>query len=403
MIGGDGLGKKDEPGIRLPYGRQWIDEDDVRTVAEALRSRFITTGPTVEAFERAVVEFVGAKSGVAVSSGTAALHTAMYAAKIQPGDEVIVPAMTFVATANAVVYQGGTPVFADVDPNTLLIDPAEVEARITDRTKAIVAVDYAGQPCDYDALRVIANKNGLLLIADACHALGARYKGGQVGTLADLTVFSFHPVKHITTGEGGMVVTDNLEFARTGRRFRNHGISADHRKRAETGTWYYEMIDLGYNYRITDFQCALGLSQLRKLPKWIARRRKIAERYDEAFANLPAVQPLTVTGNVLHVYHLYVLRLSLDMLGGDRAAVFMALREKGVGANVHYIPVYLHPFYRTRYGTEAGLCPVAEDAYTRILSLPIFPAMSDEDVASVVAAVKESCDAPTAYEPDGDA
>ncbi len=396
------MGKEDEPGIRLPYGRQWIDEEDIEAVAKVLRSDWITTGPQVPAFERAVASFVGAREGVAVSSGTAALHTAVYAAGIGPGDEVIVPSLTFVATANAVVFQGGTPMFADVEEDTLLLDSEDVEERITGRTKAIMTVDYAGQPCDYDRFRALADEHELTLIADACHALGAEYRGKRVGSLADLTAFSFHPVKHITTGEGGMVVTDNPEFAARMHRFRNHGITSDHRERARRGTWYYEMADLGYNYRITDFQCALGLSQLRKLPKWIARRRKIAERYDEAFASLPAAQPLTVTGDVLHVYHLYVLRLRLDVLDGDREAVFVALRERGVGANVHYIPVHLHPFYRTRYGTETGLCPVAEDAYTRILSLPIFPAMSDEDVASVVTAVKESCDAPTGYDPIGE-
>ncbi len=393
MSPGDESGQRGSaayPEVRLPYGRQWIEEDDVRAVAKALRSRFITTGPMVEAFERAVVEFVGAESGVAVSSGTAALHTAMHAAQIRPGDEVIVPALTFVATANAVVFQGGTPVFGDVDPDTLLIDVAKIEARITDKTKAIVSVDYAGQPCDYDALRVIADNHGLLLIADASHALGAGYRGRQVGTLADLTVFSFHPVKHITTGEGGMVVMDNPEFARRGRSFRNHGISADHRERAEEGTWYYEMVNLGYNYRLTDFQCALGLSQLQKLPRWIARRRGVAEQYDRALEKLPGVRPLKVSPNVFHAYHLYVIRLDLDKVGRTREAIFSSLRDQGIGVNVHYVPVHLHPFYRDRFGLEPGLCPVAEDAYESIISLPVFPAMNDGDVTDVVGALERS-------------
>jgi len=373
----------------LPYGRQWIDEEDIKAVVEILRSDWLTTGPMVEAFEEAVGRFVGAKYGVAVSSGTAALHAAMYAAGIGTGDEVIVPPMTFAATANAVVFQGGTPVFADVDPDTLLINQAEVESKITPRTRAIITVDYAGQPCDYDALRAIVDQHGLILIADACHAIGADYKGRKVGTLADLTVFSFHPVKHITTGEGGMVVTDNPEFAERMRRFRNHGITTDYRQRAKQGTWYYEMVDLGYNYRITDLQCALGLSQLRKLPGWIVRRQEIARYYDSAFKNIPGVKALEVSPEVSHAYHLYIIRLDLEQLSADQRTIFSALREEGIGVNVHYIPVHLHPFYRQRFSTGPGLCPVAEAAYERIISLPIFPRMDGADVEDVSTAVRK--------------
>jgi perosamine synthetase len=240
----------------MPYGRQVIDETDIEAVVQVLRSDWLTTGPRVEEFEQAVARCVDAPYAVAVSNGTAALHAAMYAIGVGPGDEVIVPAMTFAATANSVVYQGGTPVFADVEPQTLLLDPLQVAAKITPRTKAVVAVDYAGQPCDYTALRDIVEKHGVLLIADACHALGASCEGKPVGSLADLTVFSFHPVKHITTGEGGMVVTAHAELAARMRLFRNHGISSDHRQRHQLGTWYYEMTDLGYNYRLTDLQCA---------------------------------------------------------------------------------------------------------------------------------------------------
>jgi len=343
----------------------------------------------VRVFEQAVAEFVGAKSGVALSSGTSALHATMHAIGIRPGDEVIVSPMTFVATSNAVVFQGGTPIFADVNDNTLLLEPQQVEKKITPRTKAVIAVDYAGHPCDYDLLREICDKHGLFLVADACHALGAKYKERNVGTLADLTVFSFHPVKHITTGEGGMVVTDDLELAEKIRRFRNHGISSDHYERAEQGTWYYEMVELGYNYRITDFQCALGLSQLRKLPCWIDRRREIASCYNEAFASLPAIKLLRVCLNVFHVYHLYVIRLNTDKFRVDRRKIFSALREEGIGVNVHYIPVHLHPFYRQRFGTRPTLCPVAEAAYEQILSLPIFPAMTDQYVSNVVTAVQK--------------
>ncbi len=370
----------------IPYGHQCIDEDDIQAVVDVLRSDWITTGPAVEAFERRVAEFVGAEYGVAVSSGTAALHTAVFATGLKPGDEVIVPAMTFAATANAVVFQGATPIFCDVDAETLLIAPDLVEAKVSARTKAIIAVDYAGQPCDYDALREIADKNKLILIADACHSLGASYRGRKVGTLADLTVFSFHPVKHITTGEGGMVVTDELQYQRRMVMFRNHGITTDYRQRAEKGSWFYEMVDLGYNYRITDFQCALGMSQLKKLPGWIKRRKEIASRYDKAFKNLGLVEPLVVTSNVSHVYHLYIVKLQ----NIERDKVFNFLREAGVGVNVHYIPVYLHPFYRERFDTNRGMCPVAEAAYEQILSLPVFPAMADEDVDIVISAVREA-------------
>jgi perosamine synthetase len=370
----------------IPYGHQCIEEDDIQAVAEVLRSDWITTGPAVGAFEKSVAGFVGAAYGVAVSSGTAALHTAMYAIGVGPGDEVIVPTMTFAATANAVVFQGATPVFCDVDAETLLIAPDLVEAKVSPATKAIIAVDYAGQPCDYDALREIADRNNLVLIADACHSLGAAYRGRKVGTLADLTVFSFHPVKHITTGEGEMVVTDNPRYHRRMTMFRNHGITADCRQRDEKGSWFYEMVDLGYNYRITDFQCALGMSQLKKLPVWIHRRQEIASRYNKSFEDYSMVEPLTVLPHASHVYHLYVVKLR----GIDRNKVFDSLRNASIGVNVHYIPVHLHPFYRERFGTKEGLCPVAEAAYKQILSLPMFPAMTDEDVDIVISAVREA-------------
>ncbi len=370
----------------IPYGHQCIEEDDIQAVAEVLKSDWITTGPAVGAFEKSVAEFVGAEYGVAVSSGTAALHTAMYAIGLEQGDEVIVPAMTFAATANAVVFQGATPVFCDVDPDTLLVEPKLVESKITSRTKAIAAVDYAGQPCDYDALRTIADGNKLVLIADACHSLGAVYRGRKVGTLADLTVFSFHPVKHITTGEGGMVVTNKPQYHQRMIMFRNHGITTDHRQRSEKGSWFYEMVDLGYNYRITDFQCALGTSQLKKLPGWIKRRQEIASRYDNAFESLGLIEPLAVTSDVSHVYHLYVVKLR-DV---ERDKVFSSLRAAGIGVNVHYIPVHLHPFYRERFGTRKGMCPAAEAVYRQIISLPMFPALTDEDVDTVISSVKKA-------------
>lgn len=376
----------EDPAHSIPYGRQWIEDDDVAAVVEALRSDWLTTGPAVDSFERAIAESVHAAYAVAVSSGTAALHAAMFALRIGPGDEVIVPPMTFAATANCVVYQGGTPVFADVDPSTLLLDPAQVEAKTTERTKAIIAVDYAGQPCDYDKLRRFAAPRGIALVADACHALGATYKGQPVGSLADLTVFSFHPVKHITTGEGGMIATNRTELNARMRRFRNHGISSDHRQRSERGSWTYEMVELGYNYRISDFQCALGQCQLKKLNGWLVRRQEIADRYTWAFRGSRAC-PLRVRPESRHAWHLYVVQLAPPC---DRQRVFSELRARGIGANVHYIPVHLHPYYRQRFGTGPGLCPAAEAAYERMLSLPMFPKMTNDDVDTVIAAVQRA-------------
>jgi perosamine synthetase len=310
----------------------------------------------------------------------------MYALSIGPGDEVIVPAMTFAATANCVVFQGGTPIFVDIDPNTLLIDPAEVEAKINPRTKAIIAVDYTGQPCDYDLLRAITHRHDLFLVADACHALGATYKGHPVGSLADLNVFSFHPVKHITTGEGGMITTNDSRLAERMRIFRNHGITTDHRQREIAGSWFYEMVDLGYNYRLTNIQCALGLTQLKKLDAWVAKRHEIAARYTTAFKSRPEIEPLAVLPDRNPAWHLYVIRLKLERLRVGRAEVFKALRAENIGVNVHYIPVPWHPYYQ-KLGYQKGLCPIAEAAYERLITLPIFPVMTDEDVSDVITAI----------------
>jgi perosamine synthetase len=373
----------------IPYGRQWIDEEDIQAVVDVLRSDWLTTGPKVAEFEQAVADYVGAENAVAVSSGTAALHDAMYALGVGPGDEVILPPMTFAATANAVLYQGGTPVFADVVSDTLLIDPEWAAAKVTSRTKAIIAVDYAGHPCDYNSLRQIAEKHNLTLIGDACHSLGAEYQERKVGTLADLTVFSFHPVKHITAGEGGMITTDDPELAGRMRLFRNHGITTDHHQREKQGSWFYEMADLGYNYRITDFQCALGMSQLAKLPGWIARRQEIARRYNAAFTEMAGVEPLGIENDVSHAFHLYVIKLDLNQLNAKRSDIFSALLAEGIGANVHYIPVHLHPFYRKKFHTGPGLCPVAEGAYEQIISLPMFPHMSEHQVEIVISTLEK--------------
>lgn len=365
----------------IPYGRQTIDDDDIAAVVDVLRSDWLTTGPAVERFEADVCAYTGARHGVAVSNGTAALHAAMFALNIGPGDEVIVPPMTFAASANCILYQGGTPVFADVDPETLLIDPTAVEAAITPRTKAIIAVDYAGQPCDWDALRAIADRHHLALVADGCHALGASFKGRRVGTLADITVFSFHPVKHITTGEGGMAVTSDAQLAARMRAFRGHGITTTASQREKSGAWFYEMTELGYNYRITDFQCALGSSQLKKLDAWIDRRNELAQAYEAALAGQDSIRPLKCREDVRHAYHLYVVHTP------ERDALFRHLRASGIGANVHYVPVHLHPYYRNVVGTREGLCPVAEAAYREILTLPLWPGMTEDNILTIMRAI----------------
>lgn len=377
----------------LPYSRHLVDEEDIRAVTAVLRSDWLTTGPAIGAFEAAFAAAVGAAEAVAVSSGTAALHAAINALEIGSGDEVVVPAMTFAATATCVVLQGAMPVFADVGPDDLLLGPAQAEERISARTRAIVAVDYAGQPCDYEGLWRVAERHGLRLVADACHSLGASDNGRCVGTLAELNTFSLHAVKPLTAGEGGLVTTDDSTLAARMRRFRNHGIDSDHLARARTGTWEYEVVELGCNYRLSDAQCALAASQLAKLGAWVERRREIARRYDSAFGGLHSLQLLAERPAVRHARHLYVVRLALDQLRADRALVFRALRAEGIGVNVHFIPVHLHPYYRRRFGTRRGQCPVAEAAYETLLSLPLFAGMADSDVASVIAAVHKVLEA----------
>jgi len=371
----------------LPYGSQWLDEDDIRAVVGALRSDWITTGPRIDEFEQRFAEYVGAKYAVAVSSGTAALHAAVFACGIGPDDEVITTPLSFAASANCVIYQGGRPVFADVQPDTLNIDPKEIERKITDKTKSIIPVDYTGLPCDYDEIHEIADKYGLLLIEDASHAIGAEYKGKRIGSISDLTTFSFHPVKHITTGEGGMITTDNPEFAENLKIFRNHGITTGARERQEKGAWFYEMVALGYNYRITDFQCALGMSQLAKLDSFLVRRREIVSKYNEAFAGLPEIITPPILEDRVSAWHLYVIRLDLGRLQVDHVEIFAALRAENIGVNVHYIPVYWHSYYQ-KLGYKRGICPNAEAVYESLISLPIFPKMTDRDVNNVIEAVE---------------
>ncbi len=380
----------------LPYGRQSLDDADIHAVVEVLKSDWLTTGPKIAEFEERFAAWVGARHAVSYSSGTAALHGAAFAAGLGPGDEAITTPMTFCATANCILYQGATPVFADVSPDTLNLDPKEVSKKVSARTKAIFAVDYAGHPAALDELGQLAKTQvpqgrSPLLIEDACHALGAEYHGKRVGGIADMTVFSFHPVKHLTTGEGGMVATNDVRLAETLRRFRNHGISSEARQRQEAGQWFYEMVLLGFNYRLTDIACALGLSQLEKLDANLARRREIAAQYAAAFRDLSAILVPAVRGGVNPAWHLYPIRLNLGTLSAGRGEIFRALRAENIGVNVHYIPVHQHPYYRERFKSKESY-PVAEDAYERLISLPMFHSMTAQDVQDVIHAVTKIVD-----------
>lgn len=372
----------------LPYGRQLIDEEDIRAVVDVLQSDWLTTGPKVDEYEAAFAEYVGAKYAIAVSSGTAALHAAAFAAGVGPGDEVITTPLTFVASANCARYLAAQPVFADVQDDTLNISPTAVCALLSERTRAIVAVDFTGQPADIDELLDIATSRNVVLIEDACHALGSEYRGRTVGGLAAMTVFSTHPVKHVATGEGGVVTTNDGKLADRLRQFRNHGITSDARMRQETGSWFYEMTELGYNYRLTDIQCALGITQLRKQQAWLARRQQIADKYTEAFATMHALRLPRVKADRRSAWHLYVVRVREKHLQGTRADIFRALRAENIGVNVHYIPVTWQPYYRA-LGHGPGECPIADAAYETLISLPMFPAMSDLDVDDVITAMSK--------------
>lgn len=369
----------------LPYGTQWIDEEDIEAVAQVLRSPLITQGPVVDAFAEAVAGYCGARFAVPFSSGTAALHAACAVAGLGPGDEAITTPLTFVATANAIVYCGATPVLADIREDTLTLDPLEVRRKLTSKTRAILPVDFAGHPSNADEIRDIARENGLVVIEDAAHALGARYKGRKVGTLADMTAFSFHPVKQITTGEGGMILTDRPDFYQKLKRFQHHGIMRDVGETA----WPYEISEIGHNYRITDFQCALGLSQLKKLDRFITRRLEIAKRYHEAFRGMPEILPPVEADWASPAYHLYVVQLGLHQLATRRREIFEALCAENVGVQVHYKPVHLFRYFSERYGYRRGDFPRAEAYFERALSLPIFPKMDDGDVRDVIAALRK--------------
>jgi len=374
----------------LPYGKQWIDEEDIEAVVEVLKGDYLTTGPYISKFEQAVAQYVGAKYAVAFSNGTAALHGACFAAGIGQGDEVITTPMTFAASANCVLYQGGIPVFVDIDEKTYNIDPNKIEEKITNKTKAIIPVDFTGQPVELDHILEIARKHSLVVIEDAAHALGATYKGRKIGSISDMTMFSFHPVKHITSGEGGMITTNNEEYYEKLLQFRSHGITRDKEKLKEYhGPWYYEMQFLGYNYRITDIQAALGTSQLKKIDQFIALRRKYVAMYNEAFKDMNEIITPFQHKDGDSSWHLYMIRLKLDKLTASRREFFEALQQQNIGVNVHYIPIHLQPYYQ-QLGYKKGMCPNAEKLYEEVITLPLFPAMSEEDVNDVIHAVKRT-------------
>lgn len=372
----------------IPYGKQTIEQDDIQAVVDVLKSDFLTTGPKIAEFEQNVADYVGAKYAVAISNGTSALHAACFAAGIEPGDEVITTPLTFAASANCVLYCGGTPVFADVDPKTYNIDPEDIQRKITDRTKAIIAVHLAGQPCDMDAIHSIAREHGLIVIEDGAHALGSVYKGKKVGSMSDMTTFSFHPVKPITTGEGGMIVTDNEDFYKKMILFRSHGITRDDSMMTRNdGPWFYQQFNLGYNYRITDIQCALGCSQMKKLDRFLARRKEIVARYNEAFADCDNIITPYQLSDTESGWHLYIVQVKKC----DRRQVFENMREKGIGVNVHYIPVYMHPYYQ-EHGYENVHCANAEEIYSHIISLPLYPGLTSEQQDYVIDTLKSLCE-----------
>ena len=371
---------------RIPYGRQSIDESDLEAVREVLLSDFLTTGPAIDRFEQALREVTGASEAVVVNSGTAALHAMYFAAGIGAGDEIVTSPLTFAATANAALYLGATVRFADVASDTGNLDPAAASAAASDRTRALVAVDYAGHPADYDALAGAAKKHDAVLLADSAHALGATYHGRPIGTLAHASALSFHPVKHITTGEGGAIVTSDADLAARARRFRTHGVERNAALADAYGRWFYEQVDLGYNYRLTDIQAALGQSQVSRLGTFLQRRRAIATHYQEALSDIAELELPTVRHGVEHAWHLYVVRVRDAR---RRRPFFDRLQELGLGVQVHYIPVYCHPYYR-ELGYRPGLCPIAEDFYARAVSLPIFAGLDDTDLDSSIERVRRA-------------
>ncbi len=374
---------------RLPYGRHHVEAEDVEAVARVLEGDWLTTGPAVDRFEEAIRGITGALHVVAVNSGTAALHAACSAVGLRPGDEMILPSLTFVASANAAVYLGAVPVFAEIDPQTLLLDVGDVKRRVTPRTRAIMTVHYAGMPAETHELRSFAAANGLRVIEDAAHALGAGKAGDRVGAHSDIATFSFHPVKHVTTGEGGAVVCAALEDAEFVRRFRNHGFSSDTRARERSNTWATEMVELGFNYRLSDIGAALGCSQIGRLDQILERRRTLATRYTKALSQIDGVRPQVVVQPSEHAWHIYPIVVDGQRLRVDRDHVIRALRAEGIGVNLHYPPVHLHPYYRRRFGFKRGHLPVTETIADRLITLPLFTDMTARDQDDVLEALRK--------------
>jgi len=382
----------------LPFSLPTIGEEEIAEVVDSLRSGWITTGPKTKQFEEEFREYIGARHAIAVNSCTAGLHIALAALGIGPGDEVIVPTLTFCSTANVVVHLGARPVLVDVGED-FNITPEAIERAITSRTRAIIPVHYGGQPCDLDAIYSLAARYNLAIVEDAAHAVGAAYRGHKIGSdslrlaasdLRVVTCFSFYATKNMTTGEGGMITTADDELAERMRLLSLHGMSRDAWKRyTSTGSWYYEVLLPGYKYNMTDIQAALGIHQLRKLDDFIAIRRRYARMYDEGFADMPEVERPIIHSDRTHTYHLYVIRLNLERLTIDRAQFIEELKALNIGTSVHFIPVHLHPYYRNTFGYRPGDCPVAERLYERIISLPLFPRMTEDDVRDVIQAVKD--------------
>lgn len=371
--------------MRIPYGRQTIEDDDIRAVEEVLRSDYITTGPKSAEFEKKIAKYTGAKYAVSISNGTAALHAACFAAGIKQGDEVITTPMTFAASANCALYMGAVPVFADIDPKTYNIDPYDIRRKLTPKTKAIIAVHFTGQPCDMDEIQKIADEYNLIVIEDAAHALGAWYKDRRIGGISDMTTFSFHPVKHITTGEGGMILTNNEELYKKLRLFRNHGITKDPElMSANEGGWFYEQQLLGYNYRLSDMQCALGINQLLKLDGFLSRRKEIVERYYEELKDEPEITLPYQADYQKNAWHLFVIQVPKER----RRIIYDGLIEAGIFINIHYIPVYHHPYYRAN-GYKDTYCKNVEELYAGLLTLPVYPGLKEEEQSYVIMVLKK--------------
>ncbi len=386
LLGGEPVRKE-----KIYYGRQWIGEDDIEAVANTLRSDFITCGPKVEEMESKLCQLTGAKYAVSCTNGTSALHLACLAAGVKEGDEVITTPLTFMASANCARYCGATVVFADINPDTYNIDPKSIREKITDKTKAIVAVDFTGQVVEAKEIREICDEFNLIFIEDAAHSIGSKYDGKPVGSLADLTCFSFHPVKTVTGGEGGAVTTNNEEYAHCMRLMRSHAMEHDPEKMLEgphEGIWYYEQQALGYNFRMTDFQAALICSQMNKLDKFATRRKEIVKKYNEAFKDLDGIIVQKEIPESDTCRHLYIIQLDFDKISCTRREFFDAMSAENVQCQVHYVPVYWFPYYKS-LGYKEGICPNAEKVYKGIMSIPLYPKLTDDDVNSVIEAVKK--------------